>query len=123
MLDIFLTTFITAGVLFLVLDRQRMDEPQGRGRWPRTERVFGSPFRLWAGVCLGAAVATKWSGAWALLFAAVVCSVWLFTGGRRGARSSAASVGTLVTSFALVPLGVYLASYGVLLLPARTGNP
>ncbi len=55
-------------VLFLVLDRERMDSPGQAGRWRRIDRVFGSPFRLWAGVSLGCAVATKWSGAFALLF-------------------------------------------------------
>ena len=111
MLDIFLTTFITAGVLFLVLDRQSMDRPP-KGRWPRVERVFGSPARLWAGVCLGAAVATKWSGAYALLFAAVLCAIWVFTGDRRHERGVASTAWTLVAAFGLIPLVVYLLSYG-----------
>jgi dolichyl-phosphate-mannose-protein mannosyltransferase len=111
MLDIFVTTFITAGMLFLVLDRERMDE-ELRGRWPTIERVFGSPYRLWAGVFLGAAVATKWSGAFALAFAVVLCPAWVLTGGRRGARSAARTVGTLVASLVVVPLCVYLLSYG-----------
>lgn len=111
MLDIFLTTFITAGMLFLVLDRERMDAGP-RGRWPRSERVFGSPYRLWAGVCLGAAVATKWSGAFALALGVVLCLTWVFTGHRRGTRSAARTIGTLVASFVVVPLGVYLMSYG-----------
>jgi dolichyl-phosphate-mannose--protein O-mannosyl transferase len=111
MLDIFLTTFITAGMLFLALDRERMDEIPP-ARWPRTERLFGSPYRLWAGVSLGAAVATKWSGAFALALAAVLCSMWLFTEHRRGRRSVVSTAGTLVASFAIVPLGVYLMSYG-----------
>lgn len=111
MLDIYLTTFITAGMLFLVLDRERMDSGP-RGRWPRVDRVFGSPYRLWAGVSLGAAVATKWSGAFALALAAVLCSAWALTGRRRGVRSAAATAGTLVASLLVVPLGVYLLSYG-----------
>jgi dolichyl-phosphate-mannose-protein mannosyltransferase len=111
MLDVFLTTFITAGMLFLVLDRERMDRGP-RGRWPIIESVFGSPFRLLAGVSLGAAVGTKWSGAFALAFAVVLCSAWVFTGHRRGARPVAQTVGTLVASFVVVPLGVYLLSYG-----------
>ena len=104
MLDIFLTTFITAAVLFLVLDR-RAD-----GHAPRPSRggdgssaVFGSPFRLWAGVFVGCAIATKWSGAFALPLVAGLCAVWLFTGGRRGRRSIAATVGTLVASFVARP--------------------
>jgi dolichyl-phosphate-mannose--protein O-mannosyl transferase len=111
MLDVFLTTFVTAGMLFLVLDRERM-EAGPSGRWPRVERVFGSPYRLWAGVALGAAVATKWSGAFALGLAAVLCAIWLFTGDRAGATPTARTVGTLVASFVVAPLGVYLLSYG-----------
>ncbi len=111
MLDIFLTTFITASMLFLVLDRERM-AAGARGRWPRVEGLFGSPYRLWAGVFLGAAVATKWSGAFALAFAALLCSTWLFSGGGRAALSSARTVGTLFASFVVVPLSVYLLTYG-----------
>jgi dolichyl-phosphate-mannose-protein mannosyltransferase len=111
MLDIFLATFVTAGMLFLVLDRERMDLGSS-GRWPRVDRVFGSPSRLWAGVFLGAAVATKWSGAFALALAAVLCAIWLFSGDRQGGRSVTSTVGTLFASFVVVPLGVYLLSYG-----------
>jgi dolichyl-phosphate-mannose-protein mannosyltransferase len=112
MLDIFLTTFITAGFLFLVLDRERMDAHPSRDRWPRISRWFGSPYRLWAGVCLGAAVATKWSGAFALIFAAVACTVWSFTSGRRRDGSVTATIGPLIGSFVVAPLVVYLVSYG-----------
>jgi dolichyl-phosphate-mannose-protein mannosyltransferase len=111
MLDIFLSTFVTAGMLFLALDRERMDVGQS-GRWPRIERVFGSQYRLWSGVFLGAAVATKWSGAFALALAAVLCAIWLFTGSRAGVTPTARTVGTLVASFVVVPIGVYLLSYG-----------
>lgn len=112
MLDIFLTTFITAGFLFLVLDREHLGADAPTNGWPRVARWFGSPHRLWAGVFLGAAVATKWSGAFALLFAAALCAAWMFTGRRRGDRSALSSAGTLFASFAVVPLGVYLLSYG-----------
>ena len=112
MLDIFLTTFLIAGMLFLVLDRERMDRVAVPGRWLRLNTVFGSPFRFWAGVSFGAAVATKWSGAFGLIFAACLCSVWVFSGDRRRGRSGLATAGTLVASFVVVPLGVYLLSYG-----------
>ena len=54
MLDIFLTTFITAAVLFLVLDRERMDvgaghPADGRGSIASSARRI----RFWAGVFLG----------------------------------------------------------------------
>jgi dolichyl-phosphate-mannose--protein O-mannosyl transferase len=112
MLDIFLTTFVTAAVLFLVLDRERMESHRPAGRWPWIERLFGSPYRLWAGVFLGCAVATKWSGAFAWPLVAGLCAIWAFTGGRRGGRSAMAALLTLVTSFTIVPVAVYLLSYG-----------
>ena len=82
------------------------------GRWPRIDSIFGSPYRLWAGVAFGAAVATKWSGAFGLLFAAALCSVWAFTGDRRADRTVLRTAGNVVASFVVVPLGVYLVSYG-----------
>ena len=110
MLDIFLSTFIVAGFLFLVLDRQAADRAVA-SRWRRTGRLFGSPFRLWAGVAFGAAVATKWSGMFALVFGAALCAIWSL---RRDPtrRSRLAEVGTIALSFGAVPLVVYLASYG-----------
>ena len=110
MLDIFLCTFITAGMLLLVLDRRRMTAAARGRRW--VDRIFGSPYRLGAGAALGAAVATKWSGAYALMFAAVLCATWAMTGDRDGGRSRAASAGTVLACFALIPLLVYLLSYG-----------
>jgi dolichyl-phosphate-mannose--protein O-mannosyl transferase len=42
----------------------------------------------------------------------VICATWLFTGGRAGVAPAARAVVTLVASFVVVPLGVYLLSYG-----------
>ena len=112
MLDIFLTTFVIAGALFVVLDRERTSSAVALGRWPRVERLFGSPYRLWAGATFGAATATKWAGAYALLIGAILCTTWLLPRARRGGRSVVATAGTLVASFAVVPLLVYLLSYG-----------
>ena len=47
MLDIFLCTFVTAGMLLLVLDRRRMTAVSRREGW--VDRIFGSPYRLGAG--------------------------------------------------------------------------
>jgi dolichyl-phosphate-mannose-protein mannosyltransferase len=109
MLDVFLCTFITAGILLLVLDRRRSAEP-GRAPPGWIDRVFGSPYRLGAGAALGAAVATKWSGVYALAFAALLCAAWSWRD-RRG-RSGGRWLGTLLASFLAVPLAVYLLSYG-----------
>ena len=112
MLDIYLTTFVTAGVLFLVLDRERIASGSAVGRWPRVERIFGSPYRMWAGMMFGAAAATKWAGIFALIFGTILCSASMFSANRRSGRSNSASAGTLVASFAVVPMAVYLLSYG-----------
>ena len=113
MLDIFLCTFITAGMLLVVLDRRTSTAaPAETGRRRRVDRLFGSRYRLGAGAVLGAAIATKWSGAFALVFAAFLCASWSMRGDRSAGRSRTAVAGTFVASFVLVPLVVYLISYG-----------
>jgi dolichyl-phosphate-mannose-protein mannosyltransferase len=93
MLDIFLATFVVAGFLFLVLDRewiqrrtpppevvpagQPLDEtmllhlPPDRPPSP----VF-RPWRLAAGIAFGAATSVKWSGAPPLLAAIILSMAW-----------------------------------------------
>lgn len=114
MLDIFLTTFITAGMLLLVLDRKRTGTtPAAASAFRRRiDRVFGSPYRLGAGLALGAAVACKWSGFFALVLGAALCAAWLGRPEHRGGRSLPASLGTVAASFVLAPALVYLVSYG-----------
>ncbi len=103
MLDIFASTFILAGTLFLVRERTRgSSAEEGRlGRW------FGSRERLLAGLFFGAAVATKWSGVFALVFGALLCGYWALK------RSpSKRTIGQLTASFLFAPFLVYLLSYG-----------
>ena len=94
--------------------RSRADGPRshppidGPGSRGSSARRSGSG----AGVFLGCAIATKWSGAFALPFVAGLCAVWVVHRDRRGQRSAAANVGDAVASFVLVPLCVYLVSYG-----------
>ena len=105
MLDIFLTTFLTAGFLFLVKDRKRMGREIPEGRHRRLDyRLFGSPFRFWAGFMFGAAVACKWSGFFALAFAVGLCTSWVLMGAESALRSRAASIATIVASFSTHPL-------------------
>lgn len=114
MLDIFPATFVTAGILLLVLDRTRSMGPRSDERSPpgRMERIFGSWYRLGTGCALGAAIATKWTGVLALLLGAGLCTAWLIAAGPRDRRAVARSLGTIVASFAVAPLVVYLVSYG-----------
>lgn len=108
MLDIFLTTFVTAGVLFLVLHRTRPPS----GACGRAERWFGSWYLLWAGVMFGAAVATKWAGLLALGFAVVLALTWAIRGASVPGPTGWSTIRQIVVSMAVVPALVYLASYG-----------
>jgi dolichyl-phosphate-mannose-protein mannosyltransferase len=101
MLDVFLVTFATAGILLLVLDRARVNAPRPE-RW--VDRTFGRPRRLGGGVLLGAAVATKWSGLLALGLGVVLVVVWRGGADRPSARA-------VVAPLVLVPLAVYVLSY------------
>lgn len=78
MLDAILTTLVTSVILFAVLDRDR-HRPE---RWDRRpEGVLSAlalhrPWRLLAGVALGAAVAVKWSGAYVALGVIPLVIAW-----------------------------------------------
>ena len=128
MLDIFVTTFVIAGFLFLVLDRlwmqRRTPAPSAPDvadplRLPpdRAPSPLFRPWRLATGIALGAAMATKWSGLLALLAAILLTAVWEW--GRRRALVSHPmgqairdeSLGVLIF-LVLVPMAVYAASYG-----------
>jgi dolichyl-phosphate-mannose--protein O-mannosyl transferase len=128
MLDAMLTTLVIAAVLFVVLDR---DRPR-LARWERRPAGLLSglalhrPWRLAAGVAIGAAVAVKWSGAYAALGIIPLVVAWeiaarRFVEGEIAARPrswrEAAWLAvreegprTLVL-LGVVPLLVYLASY------------
>jgi dolichyl-phosphate-mannose-protein mannosyltransferase len=88
MLDIFLCLFITATVACLVADRDQIrlrlaaaDDQQLAGRGPRLGR---RPWLLAAGVCVGAALATKWSALYYLPLFLALPFVW-----EAGARRTA----------------------------------
>ena len=112
-LDIFLSTFVLAGVFFLLRDRRKIRDGTGDRSSPaagRIERWFGTKDRFWAGAMFGAAVAVKWNGAWALLLGAILTVVGLRANARsdierrRGQRTAA-------LAFVAVPVAIYLLSY------------
>ena len=103
-LDIIVTTLGTAGILFVVRDRRRR-EPSPVVARGRLTGWLGSRNQLYSGLCFGAAVATKWSGALLLLTGVALASAWRRVGAGR-ARIS------LVLAFVILPLTVYIASYG-----------
>jgi dolichyl-phosphate-mannose--protein O-mannosyl transferase len=132
MLDIFLVTFVVAGFLFLVLDRQWMDRrtPQPTDLADESREAYllelppdrppapiFRPWRLGAGLAFGAAVATKWSGAPALVAAILLTLAWERTrrsgvglphAFREALRDEAFGIFLFLL---VVPAAVYLASY------------
>lgn len=166
MLDIFVTTWIVAGLLFIVLDRRWIDrrtfgdgdidpgESAGAGapgaypliaaetsssNAPAREVLAGGsgapsapapadirarfpeplfrPWRIAAGVALGASVASKWSGVTGIAVAVVLSLMWERSRRKRGGmahplwRSLQAEGFGIVLSLLVVPAAVYLVSY------------
>ena len=135
MLDAFIALFVIGAVTFVVLDRDRARDRVETWWWRAT---LGRPWRLLAGVCLGAATATKWSGAYVAPAVIGLVVAWeiaeqlrrapgagwwrAFTGAfRREALATIVMLG-------LVPLAVYAASYtgrmpgAILALPWEPGS-
>ena len=119
MLDAFIALFVIGAVTFAVLDRDRVRERTDAPWWWRL--ALGRPWRLLAGVCLGAATATKWSGAYVAPAVIGLVIAWEIVERRRRAEGAGwwASVTgafrrealpTLVL-LGIVPVLVYLASY------------
>ncbi len=118
MLDVFVTTFGSAAVLFAVLDR---DRDRDRALTPSDgggERLRDRPWLLAAGVALGAAVASKWSGALFVPAVGVAVLAWDAARGASGARWRAIGVTLRREWFVLgvaliaIPLVVYVVSFG-----------
>ena len=135
MLDAFITLFVVGAVLAIVLDRDRSRIARDEWWWRLT---LGRPWRLVAGACLGAATATKWSGAYVAPAVIGLVIAWEIAERRREAPSggwagwiSAAvrreAVPTLVL-LGIVPVLVYVATYTgrmpgtVLALPWDAGS-
>ncbi len=128
MLDIYVTVFVVAGFLFVLLDRRWIDR-----RTPDFERsnveVLLSlppdlapspilrPWRIAAGVAFGAAMATKWSGATALIGGIFLVFAWEISRRRRVGIERPVwqtvkweAFGTFVF-MVLIPAAVYFVSY------------
>ncbi|MEX2420949.1 MAG: phospholipid carrier-dependent glycosyltransferase, partial [Actinomycetota bacterium] len=144
LLDVFLGFWVVLGYLLLVVDRRwigRRDErawdrraswafipiemPRARRRRDQATRSrvpvatspLWRPWRFAAGVALGAAVATKWSGATALMGAIVLSVLWERTrrarAGRRHPiwRSVQQEGFGIVVLLMIVPIAIYLLAY------------
>jgi len=114
MLDGVLALCTTAALWFVLLDRDARRRTAGAGEALRRS-VFGSRYRWLAGLAIGLAVATKWSGLLALAAAGLLVVgtelVGRGEGFRRAARRGVAVVTGAVLSLLLVPAAVYLASF------------
>lgn len=146
LLDVHLQLWVVAGFLFLVLDRgwiaRRTVRPDpggpraaspdpgepapdagepapGTAGLPRLASPLWRPWRFAAGAAFGAAAAVKWSGAFALLAAALLAAGWEISRRRRAGRSLGRALGRAVTreslglalAFVMLPLVVYGATW------------
>lgn len=121
MLDIFLCFWITAAFACLVVDRdtvrQRLaaaDDDDLDGWGPRLGR---RPWRLAAGICVGAAVATKWSALFYVVVLVLMAFAWE-VGARRTAgilspvrATVVRSVAPLLVTLLVLPAALYVLSW------------
>jgi dolichyl-phosphate-mannose--protein O-mannosyl transferase len=119
MLDAFIGLFVIGAVLAVVLDRDRPRPAVRRAWW--WWAGLGRPWRLLAGVCLGAAAATKWSGAYVAPAVIGLVVAWEIADARRRDPGTGwgAAIGhafrrealPTIALLGIVPLVVYVASY------------
>lgn len=129
LLDIFLVFWVVVGFLCLVLDKRWIEkrtppvpeptEEEPEPPVPRTPAPVWRPWRYAAGIALGAAVSTKWSGVTAIFGALILSYAWESTRRRRGDVSSLKAFRRaftwetfgLLLAFFVLPAGVYVATY------------
>ena len=122
-LDVFVMFWVLAAFGLLVIDRDRtLARLADAAAEPGSQRLAGPKLgirwlRVAAGVCIGAAIATKWNGLWFLLAFGCLAIAWDF-GARRAAGFSHWLAGGLRSDgkwlpvwFGLAPLAVYVASW------------
>ncbi len=119
MLDAFIVLFVVGAVLAVVLDRDRIRERADPPWWWRL--TLGRPWRAVAGICIGAAAASKWSGAFAAPAIIGLVVVWEIAERRRAEPKAGwkrwlwgavrrEAIPTIVL-LAVVPVLTYMASY------------
>ncbi len=118
MLDIFLQFFIALGVLALLVDRDRLwaDTPDFTPAEPPEVPPERDRRWLWlAGLFLGLALATKWSGVFGILLAGLWIAIselsWRRRWTGRMTPDLVRGVSRSVLALVVVPIAVYLVSY------------
>jgi dolichyl-phosphate-mannose-protein mannosyltransferase len=130
MLDSLIVLFVVGALTAIVLDRDRA--PRGDPSW--WERAtLGRPWLLVAGICLGAATAVKWSGAYVAPAVIGLVVAWAILDRRRAdpeagwgtafGRAFRAGALPTVLLLGLVPVAVYVASYTGRMPGALVGLP
>ena len=119
MVDIFLCFWVVAAFGALVVDRDQIRERLARGSEEDLDRggVLGRrPWRLVAGLCFGAALATKWSALFPIAVLLVLALSWE-VGARKSAGIRAPWRSTLrrttiplLTVLVVLPVAVYVAT-------------
>jgi dolichyl-phosphate-mannose-protein mannosyltransferase len=118
MLDAFLTLFVIGAMLGIVLDRDRARDARPEG-WRRL--ALGRPWRLLAGICLGAAIGVKWSGVYVVPAILALLLAWEVAEERRREPAAGgwwAVIGAVrreglptLALLGVVPVLVYMAGY------------
>lgn len=131
MLDIFVTVFVVAGFMCLVLDRdwiyrrtpapqeiEEEDESALLAMPPdRPPSPIFRPWRIAAGLAFGAAAASKWSGGLALIAAIPLSFMWEWSRRKRIGlpdplrQTLMAESWGIILFIGLLPVAVYMASY------------
>jgi dolichyl-phosphate-mannose--protein O-mannosyl transferase len=130
-LDIFLTFWVVAAFGAVLVDRDRVREQLSEATDAQLARggtLGRRPWLMLAGVCGGAALATKWSGVFALAPLAVLVVSWEVSARRTaGIRfpfraTLRRSVPALLVAFAVLPVVVYVLSWSSWFLHVDNGG-
>src|SRR6266508_2017472 len=117
MLDVFVPLFVVAAFLCSVYDRERWLRADPASSGHRQRRLFDRRWRFLAGLAMGAAVSSKWSGL--PILPALIALILSWEVAHRRARGSVApgrealreEVPSVLLALLVIPAAVYLTSY------------
>lgn len=128
MLDIFITVFALAAVLFAVYDRDRLVKARDYGIEP-PPGLLDRPWRLAAGCAAGAAIASKWSGGLVLGAIILLTIVWEIAARREDGRGHVLrrlvdeEMFSIITWLVILPMLIYALTYIGRIDGAWAANP